>query len=289
MAYTTNPRLPRVRQEAADLVRRGWSTRDVARHLGYSQAAIVQWVKKARIIGYHPIPTLSSAPHHHPRQLSEEAVNAIVRLRLELRRSAEVIHEELRRRGVTMSISSVKRTLDREGLLRKRNPWKRYHAPSPRPEVAKPGDLIELDTIHLMRTTTERLYVFTLLDVCSRWAWAWAAERANTSTAVSFLRRAQAEAPFAFAHLQSDHGSEFSTHFTERGGLPHRHSRVRMPNDNAHLERFNRTIQEECLDRLPRDVRTINRSLPEYLRYYNYRRLHFGLNLKTPTEVITSY
>lgn len=289
MAYTTNPRLPQVRQEAADLVRRGWSTRDVARHLGYSQAAIVQWVKKARVIGYHPIPTVSSAPHHHPRQLSEDTVNAIVRLRLELRRSAEVIQEELRRRGTVVSISSVKRTLDRQGLLRKRNPWKRYHAPSPRPEATQPGDLIELDTIHLMRTTTERLYVFTLLDVCSRWAWAWASERANTRTAVAFLRRAQAEAPFAFVHLQSDHGSEFSTHFTERSGLPHRHSRVRMPNDNAHLERFNRTIQEECLDRLPRDVRTINRSLRNYLAYYNDRRLHFGLNLKTPTEVITSY
>ena len=89
--------------------------------------------------------------------------------------------------------------------------------------------------------------------------------------------------------LQSDHGSEFSTSFSERARIKHRHSRVRRPNDNAHLERFNRTIQEECLDALPKDTRIINRNLPKYLRYYNEKRHHFGLNLQTPLKVITSY
>ncbi len=159
----------------------------------------------------------------------------------------------------------------------------------PRPFVEKPGDLVELDTIHLMHNERERIYVFTLLDVHSRFAYARAYERANTKSALDFLKRAQAYTPFPFCHLQSDHGSEFSTHFTERSGIAHRHSRVRMPNDNAHLERFNRTIQEECLDQLPRAVDAINKVLPEYLAYYNNRRLHFGLHLKTPRQVIPSY
>lgn len=294
MAYTTNPNLPKVRMEAVRLVKyRGWSTRQVSRHTGFSQSVIVKWCKKDPTGGWRRIPTRSSKPRHHPKQLSDVLVRKIVKKRCDINRSAEVVHEELRREGIVMSISSVKRTLDRWGLLNKRSPWKRYHAPSPRPHTEQAGDLVELDTIHLMVSQKQRIYVFTVLDVFSRWAYARAYERANTKSALDFLGRAKMIAPFQFLHLQSDHGSEFSTHFTERAGVAHRHSRVRMPNDNAHLERFNRTIQEECLDRIPRDVEYINQELPAYLHYYNTRRLHFGLNLKTPTEflsqVIPSY
>ncbi len=96
--------------------------------------------------------------------------------------------------------------------------------------------------------------------------------------------------------LQSDHGAEFSRGFTKgvlRLGIAHRHSRVRQPNDNAHLERWNRTLQEECLIRLPRKLAVWHREIPEYLRYYNSQRPHLDLNMKTPeekiAEVITRY
>jgi len=289
MAYTKNPALPRVRRDAADLVRRGWSTRKVARHFGFSQAAIVLWVKRSKDIGYRPIPTRSSRPKHHPHELSIELVRKIVEKRFELKRSSEVIHFALKEEGISVSISSVKRTLDRHNLLKKRSPWKRRHVSVSRPHVEKPGDLVQLDTIHLMRTDGTRMYVFTGLDVRTRFAHAWASERANTRTALCFLKRMKKIAPFAFRMLQSDHGSEFSTSFSERARIEHRHSRVRRPNDNAHLERFNRTIQDECLDALPTDVKAINKNLPKYLRYYNEKRHHFGLNLETPLKVITSY
>lgn len=290
MAYTTNPHMPRIRMEAVRLVKyRGWSTRQVARYTGFNQSVIVKWCKKDPTGGWQRIPTRSSRPHRHLRQLSNQAVRAIVDKRIELKRSAEVIHKALIGDGIAVSLPSVKRTLDREGLLRKRSPWKRYHAPTPRPEAIEPGDLIQMGTIHLMQNERQRLYVFTLLDVHSRWAYTRSYARANTRTAVEFLRRAQRIATFAFTHLQSDHGPEFSTSFTERSGLPHRHSRVRRPNDNAHLERFNRTIQEEYINRLPRDIRAINKALPNYLNYYNTQRYHFGLNLKTPSQMIPSY
>lgn len=290
MAYTTNEHMPRIRMEAVRLVKyRGWSTRQVARYTGYSQSVIVKWCAKDPTGGWQRIPTKSSRPHHHPRELSRSVVEHIITKRRALKRSAEVIHKALAEDGIVVGLSSVKRTLDRTGLLKKRSPWKRYHTPTPRPFVEKPGDLVELDTIHVMRSEHERFYVFTLLDVYSRWAYARAYVRGNTKSALDFLERAKRSSPFPFHHLQSDHGSEFSTHFTERSGVAHRHSRVRMPNDNAHLERFNRTIQEECLNELPRDVRAINRKLPRYLHYYNNQRFHFGLNLKTPAQVIPSY
>lgn len=290
MAYTINPRMPKVRWEAAELVLwKGWSTRKAARHVGYSQAAVVRWVKKAQKRGYGAIPTHSSRPHHHPKELPHDIVDAICTVRREVKRSAEVIHKILGERDISVSLSSVKRTINRWGLTKKRSPWKRYHASFPRPFVEKAGDLVQVDTIHLLTNEQKKIYVFTLLDVCSRWAYARAYEKANTNTALDFLRRAQGICSFPFRHLQSDHGSEFSTQFTERSGIQHRHSRVRRPNDNAHLERFNRTIQEECIDGISKSVRIINKTLPAYLKYYNEQRYHFGINLKTPMQVITSY
>jgi putative transposase len=249
----------------------------------------VQWCKKATVYGYNLIPTHSSKPKTYPKRLSREMVKKIVTKRLELRRSSEVIHRALIDEGVQISLSSVKRTLDRQGLIKKQSPWKRLHVSPPRPVASLPGDLVQVDTVHLMRRDGTRVYVFTGIDVRTRYAHAWATERANTRTAVCFVRRMKKNTPFGIRMLQSDNGSEFSTSFTDRVRIEHRHSRVRRPNDNAHLERFNRTLREECLNGLPTDIRIINRTLPKYLRYYNEKRHHFGLNLETPLKVITSY
>ncbi len=138
------------------------------------------------------------------------------------------------------------------------------------------------------------MYVYTLLDVYSRWAYAVATDKIGAGLSVRFLREAQLHAPFKFNHLQSDNGPEFSSFFSLNAGIVHRHSRIRKPNDNAHLERFNRTIQEECLDRLQKDPKTMRAEIQKYLKYYNEKRLHFGINLRAPIqllkqEVNTSY
>lgn len=291
MSYNTNPQMAKLRKRAVYLVKqKGWSTYQVARHFGYTQSCIVKWCQKDPTGGFRDIPTQSSRPQHHPHELSDEVTQKIVNIRLEHNRSAEVVHKRLQdEQGIEVSLSSVKRTLDRRGLLRKRSPWKRFHVSAPRPHVLKPGDLVQVDTIHLMTSAKTRIYIFTCLDVYSRWAYAKAYTKSNTRNAINFLKHAQSEALFTFAMIQSDNGPEFSTHFTERIPTEHRHSRVRRPNDNAHLERFNRTIQTECIDTRRPDVTVINRQLPLYLKWYNEKRHHFGLKLETPLSVIKRF
>lgn len=288
MSYTINPQMPRIRRDAAQLVYKGWSTRKVARHFGYSQSVIVKWVKKAKIIGYHAIPTKSSRPYHHPKQISKEVVKKILEIRLSNGRTSEVVHKELVNRGISISLNSVRRTIDRHGYMKKRSPWKRYHPHVGRPIPLKPGDLVQLDTIHRMIDEKKRLYVFVLLDVYSRWVYAWASDRMNGATSISFVIEAQKNAPFQFDMLQSDHGPEFGRWFVSQVRKSHRYTRIGKPNDNAHIERFNRTLQEECLDKLPNDVQVINCELKKYLRYYNHKRLHMGISLKTPIQLITN-
>lgn len=291
MAYTTNPNVPKVRQQAADLVKCGWSTRKVARHLGYSQSAVVVWVKKAKVYGYHPIPTQSSRPRTSPHALSVEVVSEIITERVGRRRCAEHVHVALKNRGVEVSLSSVKRTLDRCHLLKKRSPWKRPHDTTLRPEVTHVGALLQCDTVHVMAPDGSRIYVYTLIDLYSRWAYAEVVESIGAEPSVEFVQHAKRRASFQFEMIQTDHGSEFSTWFTHslwRRGIKHRHGRVRQSNDNAHVERFNRTLQEECLDRTAHTFSAFKKVLPQYLNYYNNERTHMGIDYLTPSQLITS-
>jgi len=293
MTYTTNPHLPRLRAKAINLhYDKGWSMRQIARHVGVYPSTVSRWFDKAR--GFRPfvIPTESSRPHYHPLALSQDIVDSIVKLRMKRNRCAEVVHQELLNQGVSVSLSSVKRTLERQGLIRKRSPWKRWHFTEPRPLAAIPGDLVQIDTIHLGPCDAARLYVYTLLDVFSRWAFARVSLRINTHLSIRFVKEAQGNINFHFLTLQSDHGQEFSSWFTEnvhKLNIGHRHSRVRQANDNGHLERFNRTLQEECLVKIPQTLRAYQREIPEYLNYYNNERLHLALSLKTPSQVLRSY
>ena len=117
-------------------------------------------------------------------------------------------------------------------------------------------------------------------------------ERISTHASWHFIQSARESMPFHLKLIQSDHGSEFSKWLTKTlkaNDIAHRHSRVRKPTDNAYVERFNRTIQEECLFRVPKTLKSYRKAIPEYLYYYNNERPHMGIEMKTPMEVMQSY
>ena len=90
MAYTKNPNLPEVRKRARELLRQGWSTRKVARHLGYTQGAIVKWSHRKHLENEPPTPKTS------PRALPPEFVAQVIAKRLEARPCAIVVHALLK-------------------------------------------------------------------------------------------------------------------------------------------------------------------------------------------------
>jgi transposase InsO family protein len=292
MPYTSNPGIERVRREAVALLESGWSVRNVARHVGYTHSAVVKWSAKMKMLNHNAqtIPTQSSRPRHHPAELSRDVIGRILTLRSERSQCAEILHWRLQKEGVSVSLSSVKRVLRRAGISRFSS-RKKWHTYPERPLPEKPGFLVEIDTVH-DGPSEDRLYLYTTLDVCSRWGFAEPTQRIGAGKSVSFVRDAQQIAPFPFVTLQSDHGSEFSKHFSRRLkvlGMSHRHSRVRTPNDNAHLERFNRSIQDECINRVPRSLRAYRRAIPEWLHYYNTERPHMGLKMQTPTDILKRF
>jgi len=293
MSYTNNPNIPKVRMEAVRLLRKGWSTRKVARHFGFSHSSVVRWnlrYKEEYLSINTYLETRSSRPHHHPNELSQDIIDAIVEERLKHNRCAEVVYHGLCEKGIKVSLSSVKRTLKREELIKPKSPWKRYRPHIPRPLALFPGALVQLDTIHFIRDNDTRYYVYTLIDLYSRFAYAEYTERFSQKNSLEFVKRAQETAGFRFKTAQTDNGPEFGRWFSDELGylgIQLRHSRVRKPNDNAHIERFNRTIQDEC-EKMWIE-RGLQRRINVYLNYYNNERRHLGINLKTPTEMVQRY
>jgi transposase InsO family protein len=156
-----------------------------------------------------------------------------------------------------------------------------------RPDIAQPGDLVQFDTVHLRNADGTRTYVYTALDVYSRYGFAAVSKKANAWRSVSFLKKARIHFTFPIRCLQTDNGPEFGLYFTDaakRFGISHRHIHPRSPNENGHLERFNRTIQEE----MPRHGLCISIAddIALYLSHYNTKRMHMGIDLKTPAQLV---
>jgi len=287
MSYTTNEKLPGIRAQAVNMVRSGKSTREVARYFGYVQSTIVKWCARAPKGYVAKIETMSSAPRYSPNALPNETVGRIIQARVRSHRCAEVVFEMLRNEGVEVSLSSVKRKLSRYGLLKKRSPWKKLRSYPPRPEANMAGMLVEIDTVHFVDKYGTKIYVYTALDVYSRYGFAWLSDKSNCIRSSMFLMKARRYFPFDIQNIQTDNGSEYGMYFTDfikRLGMTHRHIHPRSPNENGHVERFNRTIQEEigrhgwCIF-IPKDIES-------YLNHYNTERLHMGINFKTPAQLI---
>lgn len=148
--------------------------------------------------------------------------------------------------------------------------------------------LVEIDTIHFVDKFGKRIYVYTALDVYSRYGFATLSNKIGGARSVTFLKKTMKYFPFRIQNIQTDNGPEFGLHFTDyimRHNMSHRHIHPRSPNENGHLERFNRTIQEEigkfgwCI--------FIQKDIQSFLKYYNTERMHMGINFKTPSELIT--
>lgn len=293
MSYTSNPNLERVRMQAVKLVREGQTTREVARHFGYSHSSVVRWVQRVQedhLHGNGGIPTRSSRPKSNPRALAPEIVQAIINARLTHNRCAEVVHADLLEQGIQVSLSSVKRTLARHELLKKKSKWAREREALPRPEVTAPGSLVQMDTVHFVDWSTgERFYLYTIIDLYSRWAYAEVHDKLGQGMSLGVALRAQTKAPFVFAMIQTDNGPEFQKYFHDRLAsrkITLRHSRVRHSNDNAHVERFNRTLQDECVSSYPLRRNVTQQRLDDYLDYYNNGRRHMGIELRRPAELV---
>lgn len=158
-----------------------------------------------------------------------------------------------------------------------------------------PGHCVALDTIERHRYGLRR-YLITVTDTHSRFGFALAAPTRNSKVASTVWRLAKTLFPGPMTIALTDNGGEFAKDFSTlmaREHVPHWHTYPRTPKMNAHVERFNRTIQDEFVDfhddLLFTDLVLFNDKLLDWLSWYNTIRPHHSLALQSPLQYIAKF
>jgi len=154
-----------------------------------------------------------------------------------------------------------------------------------------PGDLVQVDSVTVFTEGLKR-YIVTAIDLKTRFAFACAYGNLSSLSAKDFMEKFRKAAPFEIKRVQTDNGQEFEKYFRDyaaQNNIVQFFNYPRSPKSNAHIERFNRTIQEQYvewhLEEL-REPRAFNLGLMEYLIWYNTEKPHQGIGHRTPMQCL---
>jgi putative transposase len=280
-----------------------------ARHFGFSRPTVYRWLRRYDRFALATLEDRPSRPHRRRRPSWTIAqLGAVRELRTRYPRwGKDKLVVLLRREGLALSTSMVGRILARlrrSGELRepagrrisaRKRLWPRPYAVRKPADwrIARPGDLVELDTVDVRPVASVSLKQFTARDVVSRWDVVELASRATAGRAVAALEAIVARMPFGVRAISVDGGSEFRAEFEvacrERGiclfVLP-----PRSPKLHGAVERANRTHTEEfyeCSTAEP-TVAALGAELAAWEIVYNTIRPHQALGYLTPAEYLAS-
>jgi len=134
-----------------------------------------------------------------------------------------------------------------------------------------------------------RLRILSLIDEHSRECLALHVARKLTGhDLVEVMERLVAERG-APEHIRSDNGSEFIARILRdwlaRRGVKTLYIEPGSPWQNGHIESFNGSLRDECLDReLMLSVAEARVLAEDYRRHYNEERPHGGIGYRTPAQ-----
>ena len=156
-----------------------------------------------------------------------------------------------------------------------------------------PGDLIQIDTIVKFTNNIKR-YIVTAVDVNSRFSYAYCYNRHDSKSTKDFFKKIQQVFPYNIKAVQTDNGSEFHKHFQDylkKQNIVHYWNYKGQPYKQGHIEKYNRTIQEEFIDQneiLLENTDRFNMKQTDWLIWYNTNRFHWSLQLTSPVDYLIS-
>lgn len=274
---------------------------------GISRRTLFRWQQSLRRSGgkLEGLNARSTIPKtKRKRNTSAAVTEQIVTLRvLHPRLGKEKLHTLLTREGHALSVSTVGRivgdltragklpnpvTLSLEGKTGRLTEQRAKRTRKKKLRRPRGYRVLEVDTIVRYIDGVKR-YIVTGVDTETRSAFAAAYTNHGSASAADFLRHAIRAIPDCPDAVQTDNGSEFARSFAqalEGIGALQFHTHPYSPKENAHIERFNRSITEEFLvfhrALLRDDVHAFNEKLMDWLLWYNAERPHHALGLQSP-------
>ena len=269
---------------------------------GVSRATVYRWRRRYDPRNLTTLEDRSRRPRRVRRATwtaaQAEAVRAM-RERWPRTGKAKLAHL-LAEQGVPLSVSMVGRilaSLRRRGRLgeprlvpvRRPRPT-RPHAtrvPADQRHPTRPGQLVQLDTVHLRPVPGVERRQFTAVDVVSRTAVVGVRAAATAGTAAAFLGELVARMPMPVEAIQGDGGSEFMAGFEDAcaaKGIALYVLPPRSPKLNGRVERLNGTARREFWEVYDGDLDlpSLTTALRTWERRYNTERPHQALGYATP-------
>lgn len=160
------------------------------------------------------------------------------------------------------------------------------------PKVAAPG-YVEMDSVVVYIDNLRHNFMCSI-DVNTKFAHVRKVKTLSSKQAKLTFQEFQHLSPHPIHTVQTDNGSEFFKTFhqyLEEQQIKHQFIYPKSPKINGVVERFNRTIQEEFINRNDEtcfDLEAFQVKLTGYLDWYNYKRPHAALNYQSPMQFINN-
>lgn len=189
---------------------------------------------------------------------------------------------------VAASPSTVYRVLKQAGLIGRsqKKPSKKgtgFHQPS------APHRHWHIDVSYVNIAGTF-YYLISVLDGYSRFIVHWEIRKSSTEQDIELiLQRAREKCPGATPRIISDNGPQFIARdfkqYIRICGMTHVRTSPFYPQSNGKLERYHRTIKDDCLrPGSPLTLEDAQRIVAKFVEDYNDRRLHSALAYVTPRD-----
>lgn len=269
-----------------------------SRHFGLSRRMVRMWAKRYNEKGMLALNDKS----HRPKNLRLPTTDSLIVMEIvKLRKqypawSKYKLQVILKRQGIIVSASTVGRVLKRRGLINHKASIKRQRA-ALRPKarfpkglkVSCPGDMIQMDTKHIMLTEGKKLYQFTAIDVLTKTRVLNIYPSESSKHGLHFLHKCLAEFPFAIKAVQTDNGSTFLKHFQEeceKLGLKHYFIYPRHPKQNTYVEISHKSDKDEFYQQgnVSPFLEVMRENIGQRKNIWNGFRPHQALNYLTPNE-----
>ena len=294
----------------------------VAAEAHIARATLSKWVARYRAGGEDALVDRSSAPANRPGRTPLWVVETIETWRRRHKWSARrIAHELAARHRFRCCVRTVTRWLDRLGLNRRRDidPGGQSNREPKRIIARYPGHMVHADVkkvgqipdgggwrIHgrgskqvlagkraRKQAKVGYTYLHTLEDGFSRLSYTEPLDDEKASTTIEFFHRARA---YFAAHgitritrLVTDNGKNYIASAFQRSihGFVSWHQRIRIytPRHNGKVERYQRTLAEECLYAHEYESEAERREqIAIWNHHYNYHRPHTACGDQPPAS-----
>lgn len=227
---------------------RGNNSSLTARRFGIGRMTLYRWLKRFRKCGVIGLNEYSRKPKTLRRPATPwQIVARVVELRKQYPAwSKHKLAAILKREGFFAPESTVGRILKRKGLIDERISRKRRNSAF-RPKARFPkglrinqeGQMIQMDTKHIMLAGGKKFYQFTAIDVLGKRRVMRIYSSESSRNGALFLKECIASFPFPIQNVQTDNGAPFLKEFDKlckELNIPHYFIYPRHPKQNTYVE-----------------------------------------------------